>query len=500
MMTGVAPRPDPAPRRARPLIPAALPRRRELIAALAVAVVLLHLLLAQLTLILLLVFIAVSRTTRWRAWWLLVPAAAGTIWILATGPGPALSGFTAGPAVLLAHLRGARPGPGSPGGGPGGPGRWLPRQFPVALLLAAAETAAAGWLRWRHTDEWALPEPRPGAVAALRALVTARAVRAGAVLTRDGCALGLIPATGAGAGLRWDEIARGLLVAGASEQEVALTALQVVHAALRRRKPVIVLDAGPGPAVARALAAACQATQTPLRAGQPAGPPRTQPADRRLVVQGAASASQLWGRASAAPHPAPERPALPDLDQVISERTAALLPADSAESAAAACAALAALAADLRRIGVDGDALIWVPQAERLPAAALAALLRDGAPAGLTVLAATTDPAAAAELAGTAGALLVRRVADPALAAALAGRTGARLLPPAVAAARNGEPPPLDPPGVPAGLVRCPAVPARNLLTLGPADFVLAVSAPQRRLVPLGRLVPARLPRPGTAA
>jgi hypothetical protein len=230
------------------------------------------------------------------------------------------------------------------------------------------------------------------------------------------------------------------------------------------------------------------------------------------VVQGAASASQLWGRAPAAPDPAPDRAALPDLDQVVSERTAALLPAGSAESAAAACAALGALAAGLRRIGVDGDALIWVPQAERLPAGALAALLRDGAPAGLAVLAATTDPAAAAELAGMAGALLVRRVADPALAAALAERTGARLLPPAVAASRNGEPPPLDQaaapspqavpglPGVPAGLVRCPAVPARDLLTLGPADFVLAVIAPQRRLVPLGRLVPARLPRPGTAA
>src|ERR1700761_9400336 len=142
MMTGAAPRAEPAPRRARPLIPAAVPRRRELIAALAVAAVLLHLLLAQLTLILLLVFTAVSRTTRWRAWWLLVPAAAGTIWILAAGPGAALSGFPPGPARILAHLRGA--GPGSPGGGPGAPGRWLPRQLPVALLLAAAEAAVLG--------------------------------------------------------------------------------------------------------------------------------------------------------------------------------------------------------------------------------------------------------------------------------------------------------------------------------------------------------------------
>ena len=41
----------------------------------------------------------------------------------------------------------------------------------------------------------------------------------------------------------------------------------------------------------------------------------------------------------------------------------------------------------------------------------------------------------------------------------------------------------------------CPAVPASALLSLGPGEFVLAVNAPRRRLVQLGRLVPARLPR-----
>ena len=44
-------------------------------------------------------------------------------------------------------------------------------------------------------------------------------------------------------------------------------------------------------------------------------------------------------------------------------------------------------------------------------------------------------------------------------------------------------------------LVARPAVPARTLLTLGPAEFVLSVSAPRYRLVELGRAVPARLPR-----
>jgi hypothetical protein len=46
-----------------------------------------------------------------------------------------------------------------------------------------------------------------------------------------------------------------------------------------------------------------------------------------------------------------------------------------------------------------------------------------------------------------------------------------------------------------AGLVPVPAVPARTLLSLGPAEFVLAVNSPRHRLVKLARAVPARLPR-----
>ncbi|MFY9847261.1 MAG: hypothetical protein WAK83_06760, partial [Trebonia sp.] len=46
-----------------------------------------------------------------------------------------------------------------------------------------------------------------------------------------------------------------------------------------------------------------------------------------------------------------------------------------------------------------------------------------------------------------------------------------------------------------AGLVPAPAVSARTLLSLGPAEFVLTVHSPRYRLVKLGRAVPARLPR-----
>jgi hypothetical protein len=49
-----------------------------------------------------------------------------------------------------------------------------------------------------------------------------------------------------------------------------------------------------------------------------------------------------------------------------------------------------------------------------------------------------------------------------------------------------------------AGFVPAPAVPARTLLSLGPAEFVLAVRSPRYRLVKLGQAVPARLPRGAT--
>jgi hypothetical protein len=67
-------------------------------AAFAVLVVLAHLLFARLTFVLAAVFAAVGRTTRWRLWWLAVPAAAGLAWTLAIGPGAAAAGFAAGPA------------------------------------------------------------------------------------------------------------------------------------------------------------------------------------------------------------------------------------------------------------------------------------------------------------------------------------------------------------------------------------------------------------------
>ena len=518
-MAGTAPWAGPMPRRARHLIPAGLPRRGELIAVCAVAILMAHLLLAQLTLVLALVFVVVSKASRWRLWWLAAPAAAGLAWTLAAGPAHAAAGFAAGPSAILWHLGGGHLAgrAGQPLAGFGGARNWLPRQFPIALVGGAAEAALIGWLAWLHTDEWAVPPPRPGLIAAVRRAIATHVTRAGTVVTREGCALGVVPATGAVAELRWAEALRGTLVVGAAAQDVTLAGLQVVHAALRRRKPVIVLDPGGDLSIARALGAACLATGTPLvTAGLPAdaGEAAHVAGTAAVVPADAAAASRLWGRGTGRERQ-PGDPAATDLGGVVRERSAALLPAGSAELAARACAALAALAGDLRRIGVDGDALVWVPRGERVPAPALRQLLSDGPHAGLSVLIGTTSPAAAEELAGLAGTALIHRVADPGLAIGLAARTGTQLLPRPLAAALAGErpdteqgpaPPARGDPAYPgaavpgavpaaAGLVPTPVVPARNLLTLGQAEFVLAASWPRQRLIAPGLMVPARLPR-----
>ena len=142
----------------------------------------------------------------------------------------------------------------------------------------------------------------------------------------------------------------------------------------------------------------------------------------------------------------------------------------------------------------------------------------------------TTSAAAATELGRLTGAALIYRVADPDLAASLVTRTGTRLLPRPLAAALAQEcsgtdpRPPVPAPGDPGypdtpvhpaavtpaavtpaavtpaaaaavDLVPSPVVPARSLLALGQAEFVLAVTWPRQRLIAPGRTVPARLPR-----
>ncbi len=522
-------------------------------AAFAVLVLLAHLLFAQLTLVLAAVFVAVSRTTRWRLWWLAAPAAAGLAWTLAIGPRAAAAGFAAGPAQILAHLGGGHPLDRlvHTHGAFAGPGDWLSRQFPLALIAAAAEAALVGWLDWIHTDEWAVRPRRPGALAAVRGALGRRAIRAGVVVTRDGCVLGVAPDNGARVVLGWPEIAGGVLVTGADARTLAVSSLQVAHAALRRRKPLIALDLTGDGALVSVLGAACAATGAPLRAA------------------GEAQDGHWLG----------EEPDESLLARVVRERSAALLCLRTQDLTAQACASVLGLGEDLRRIGVDGDGLVWLYGYEPPPDGSLggpvASLVAGGATAGLPVLVTTTSPRAVADLAGLVSVVLVHRLADPATADVLAARTGIKLVPaswsagewattvlpaagthpaavrsptmPVPSAAAMGhagffQPPAAMPPGVvmqpsvgmqpgvtvqpgvapqpgvpvppsaggplaaampqaasaalsAAGLVPAPAMPARTLLSLGPAEFVLAVSSPRYRPAKLGLAVPARLPR-----
>jgi hypothetical protein len=267
MSVRVAAQAEQMPRRARYLVPRDLPRRGEILAACLVVAVLGHLLFAQLTLVLAVAFSLTTRVTRWRLSWLLVPAAVAVAWTVAVGPRAAAAGFAAGPAQVTAYL-----------GASGhqldhvlhitpafaGAGSWLPRQLPLALLAGAAEAAVVGWLSWLHTDEWDVPSARPGLLVALRRAAAKRAIRAGGVLTRDGSCLGLVAGSGAKVTLSWSEAAGGVAVCGSAPDDVLSTSFQLVHAAVRRRKPVFAVDLTDDEALPGRLAAVCAAAGAPL--------------------------------------------------------------------------------------------------------------------------------------------------------------------------------------------------------------------------------------------
>jgi hypothetical protein len=600
------------PRRARYLIPRDLPRRGEILAALAVAAVLAHLLLAQLTIVLAVAFHGVTKTTRWRLWWLAAPAAIGVAWTLATGPAAAAAGFAEGPRHVLAYL-GASGHEVSHllhlGAAFSGIGAWLPRQFPLALIAGAAEAAVAGWLAWLHTDEWAVAPPRPGLLAAARRGMTRRAIRSGSIITRDGVCLGVVPKSGARACLAWREVTGGTLFAGTAGPDLTAASFQLVHAALRRRKPVIALDLTGEPAITQALTAVCAAAGTtlqvfgtgasgyyePFRDGDPAhraslllamvsldGPasqyrrsceaylldvfelldaapgnplvsvlddvihllnplalqarmeyvplvhPRRDALAERIRVSVqlvraepqviSALARQLGElRASRAAQwlgPGGGEPgARIDLDRVVRERTAALFPLGADPRAAGIARVVASdilgAGAELRRIGVEGDGIVWLCGCENLPAQMIANLVSGGAASGLPVLATTTSARSAAELAGLMNTLVIHQLTDVEVARSLAGRTGQRLVPAASpglpapaalsgAAASGAAPGGASPAGDLPAFVARPVVGPQEIRMLRPLEFFLVVNGPRPRLVELAQALPARLPGPAT--
>jgi hypothetical protein len=190
------------------------------------------------------------------------------VWVLAIGPAAALAGFLAAPRAVTALLTGVATAPARLahlGAASTGSVRWFPGQFPIALILAAGMAAVAWWLDWLHTDEWRLPDPRPGLVSLCRRRFTAAFVKSGGVLTRSGACLGVDAGTGRPAAVPWREAERGVLVTGSARPAVAASGFQLVHAAIRLRKPVIVVDLAAGGELAGSLAAVCTATGAPLQ-------------------------------------------------------------------------------------------------------------------------------------------------------------------------------------------------------------------------------------------
>ena len=121
------------------------------------------------------------------------------------------------------------------------------------------------------------------------------------------------------------------------------------------------------------------------------------------------------------------------LGRILRERAVGLFALDPAEHGPAAAmigrlvlADALALCADLRAMGVSGDAVAWFSGCEQLPPVALAELAAAGYRAGLTVVLSTTSAGAAASLAGAVNVLALHPVGDEAAAAELAGLASAQ--------------------------------------------------------------------------
>lgn len=261
-LSGAADRPPPRPRY---LIPLGLPRRRELLAALATAALLGQLALAPVTLVIAVALWAAGRISRWHASWLAVPAAAGTAWTVTAGLARAAAGYTAVPSQLAVPLIALLTGHGpAPYQALAAAGHALPGQLPLALL---AGTAEAGWLRWldwlHRAGGYQLPR-RPGAIALARRRHATAAIRGGGVVTRDGCCLGVEELTGRRVTISWKQAETGVLCAGTDPADAAGLALGLAVAAIRRRKSVIIIDVAGGPPLAGSLARACEAASAPL--------------------------------------------------------------------------------------------------------------------------------------------------------------------------------------------------------------------------------------------
>jgi hypothetical protein len=473
------------PRRARYLVPLGTSRRSEILAVLAVAAVVPAALFAPLTLLLTLTFHTVSKISRWRPCWLAVPACCGAVWLLAIGPAAAGTAFTAGMTSVAARLRHLVTYPAGLGRLPVAQAHELAGQLPAALILAAGLAGLVWWAHWLHTDEWALPPARPGLASFCRRRWTAACVRSGGIVTRNGACLGLDRATGRPAALSWREAGAGVLVTGVAQTAVLASSWQLVHAAIRRRKPVFVVDLAGSRELPGMLAAVCAATAAPLQVFGDGAAVRYEPGRGPAGEEAAALRASPLGR-QLGPGPA----AVPRirLADVVRQRAVVLFALDRRRYGGAAEAFANLVAADIAAVysalggnGVPSEGLAWFTECAGADPQALAGFAAPGSQAGLASVLTTTVPATAARLAGQVGTGVFHRLADWDLAAEVAILTGTRLVPVSRAPARHTMPEggggALPQAGtdraVPPGATPVPVVPADTLCGLDDDEFVL---------------------------
>ena len=463
-------------------MPLGTPRRGEVLAAAAAAAVAVGVLFAPLSLILAAAFHAVSKVSRWRPLWLWAVAACGIVWVLAAGPGQAMASFGHGAAATAGALSRIFTGPAAVARVGGAVYADGVGQLPLALILGAGTAALAWWVRWMHTDEWDVPAARPGLVHIGRRRRNAASMRRGRVLTRDGTCLGVDAATGGRAALSWRDAGGGVLLTGASEPAVRAPGLRLTRAAIRRRKPVIVVDLAGDAGLPDALAGMCASVRAPLHVFGAADGLRYEPRVRPSAEQHEALLAVPWG-----PRPALGAEPRVSLDEVVRQRAVALFalagtgPRDVAEVIAGLVAAdVAASYGSVCRDGIAPDGLCWFTECDGVDPVALAGLAAAGSPGGLAAVLATTVPRAAGGLAGQVDTVVIHRLADRGLAGQLATLTGTTIVPmtraPARAGTEYGTHLPSQPeasPAVPLGTMLVPLVPAERLCALGRDEFVL---------------------------
>ncbi len=358
--------------------------RRDLIAGLAIAVLAGQILFAQATLILVICCLIAWRAGRWRPEWLVIPAAIGLGWVLAIGVRPGLAGYAACAQLVLHHLAGTGTLPDRlrrvPGVITAWP-RWLPAQFPVALITAAGETALIGWLG-RGGRTW---KYRSGALVAARNLYLVLTLRRGEVATRGGCCVGVDLTTGKKAEITWRAAESGVLCTSSEQAAAAATGRDLVLAAIQHRKTVIVIDLAGSADSATAIARECAAAGAPLDNVAGRGPHYDSFPEASLVAR------------------------------AFAERRVVLFGPPGQGNRRAATAIASLMVADLienlaERSDYGGrhDCLAWINGCEAIGADQLGKLLALGAITGTAVVLTTSAGQAAARLAGQVNVIAVR--------------------------------------------------------------------------------------------